>query len=231
VSTEARITQPLSPLMARNMATLTVLAGRTAHGLSLSISPGATVRVGRSDVELPLMEDPEVSPVHASFAFRDGQLMVTDHQSLNGVWLRIREPVPLQPGDRIRAGSQYFTFEPVPSQDRFPDAAGTMLFTSPRRKGSFRVAQIMQGGYEGLATTSSQDDLSIGGDGCTISFSADPFLSQRHARIFRAPDGAWLLTDHQSTNGTWVAIRGESVLRNGDMVCIGGTIVRVAIQG
>jgi predicted component of type VI protein secretion system len=57
--------------------------------------------------------------------------------------------------------------------------------------------------------------------------SRDSKVSRRHCRIEPAPDG-WLLTDLQSSNGTWVngSARQQSRLRDGDEVQIGDTVLR-----
>jgi transcriptional regulator with PAS, ATPase and Fis domain len=57
----------------------------------------------------------------------------------------------------------------------------------------------------------------------------DPFMSRRHARIGRAPTGAYLVRDLDSTNGTWLdGIRipsgAQQKLRDGSVLMMGGQV-------
>jgi transcriptional regulator with PAS, ATPase and Fis domain len=57
----------------------------------------------------------------------------------------------------------------------------------------------------------------------------DPFMSRRHARIGRAPTGAYLVRDLESTNGTWLdGVRipngSQQKLRDGSVLMMGGQV-------
>jgi pSer/pThr/pTyr-binding forkhead associated (FHA) protein len=224
-----RTTQPLSPLFQKGAATLTLLAGKAPLGLSFSLTPGQPARVGRGDVEIPLVEDDELSPVHAVFEQRPSGLVVVDQGSVNGVYVRVRDPRPIASGDWLRVGSQYFRLENVVPQETFPTPDGTLIYTSPRRRGSFRLLQILREGYAGLSATSSTDELTIGGEGASIPFTADAHLSSQHARVVRAPDGQLFVHDLGSSNGTWLRVRNEAALADGDQVMVGNEVLRVSI--
>lgn len=229
MSTGARKTQPLSPLLQKGTATLTLLAGKSPLGLQFSLNPGQPYRLGRGDVEISLGEDDELSPVHAAFEYRGTTLIVMDQGSANGVYVRVREPRAIGNGDWIRVGSQYFRFEDVKGDDRFATADGTLFYTSPKRRGSFRLLQVFRDGFAGLSSTSSNDEITIGGEGASIGFSADPFLSTTHARVVRAPDGQCFIHDLGSTNGTWLRVRGEVSLADGDELMAGNELFRVSV--
>lgn len=60
-----------------------------------------------------------------------------------------------------------------------------------------------------------------------IVFTADAFLSRRHAAIRRDPSSnRFHLDDLDSSNGTYVAIRNEATLSTGDRVRIGQHLFR-----
>ncbi len=229
MSTGTRKTQPLSPLLQKGTASITLLAGKAPIGLQFSLAPGQAYRLGRGDVEIQLGEDDELSPLHAVFEYRGTTLVVVDQGSANGVYVRVREPRAIGNGDWIRVGSQYFRLDEVKSEDRFATADGTLFYTSPRRRGSFRLLQFFRDGFAGLSSTASNDDITIGGEGATIAMSADPFLSNSHARVVRAPDGQCFLHDLGSTNGTWIRVRGEATLTDGDEVLAGNELLRVSV--
>lgn len=57
----------------------------------------------------------------------------------------------------------------------------------------------------------------------------DPYVSDRHARVHR-DGGTWVVTDLDSTNGTFVnqvKVRGSSPLAAGDQLGVGRTVVEV----
>jgi transcriptional regulator with PAS, ATPase and Fis domain len=76
------------------------------------------------------------------------------------------------------------------------------------------------------------DELEFGrecADASSLRGFEDPFMSRRHARIGRAPTGAYLVRDLGSTNGTWLdGIRIPSgvqqKLRDGSVVMMGGQV-------
>jgi len=73
--------------------------------------------------------------------------------------------------------------------------------------------------------------LTIGRSGeNAIPLPADDFVSAKHARIEPQKDGVWI-ADLGSTNGTYVngePVEGREQLREGDLVRIGDTELRVA---
>ena len=87
----------------------------------IDLDPGTRFRIGRdASSELQLF-DVRVSRRHALIEYRDGQYVITDLGSANGVYVndvRITEPRPLQPGDQIEIGNMNtvtFRFELVPA--------------------------------------------------------------------------------------------------------------------
>jgi pSer/pThr/pTyr-binding forkhead associated (FHA) protein len=69
---------------------------------------------------------------------------------------------------------------------------------------------------------------------CDFALAGDEWVSLRHARIFPA-DGKWWLEDLESTNGTYLIVKGRTPLRrgttrnpgSGDELLVGGYKVRV----
>ncbi len=230
MSQKSRVTQPLSPVMATGSALLQIVAGRSPIGMSFSIDPSATAKIGRGDVEIPLMEDDEVSMIHATVSSTGGAIVISDNGSANGVYVRVVEPAPLSDGDFFRVGAQLFRFDLLDAEDSFPTPDGTAILTSPRLKGSFRVLQILRDGLPGLSSSSSNDDLSIGAAGTSIVFTADSYLSTSHARVVRAADGQCFLHDLGSTNGTYLRLTGDRTIRHGDQFLIGNTVLSAAIS-
>ena len=78
-----------------------------------------------------------------------------------------------------------------------------------------------------------KDETSIGrGDSCEIVLELDN-VSRRHCSLLQKADGVFL-RDNGSTNGTYlnnVEIRGETPLRSGDLVKVGGAIFKFLFGG
>jgi DNA-binding SARP family transcriptional activator len=75
---------------------------------------GATTRIGRLDDNDIVLDDNDVSRHHAVITDTGTGFVITDLRSTNGVEVhgkRIRGSATLEDGDRIRIGSQEFTFE------------------------------------------------------------------------------------------------------------------------
>jgi hypothetical protein len=70
-----------------------------------------------------------------------------------------------------------------------------------------------------------QRTLTIGRDPrCDLALPEEPGLSRRHAELRRQADGAWLLCDLGSRNGTWIGeerLEGCRPLREGDLIRLG----------
>jgi pSer/pThr/pTyr-binding forkhead associated (FHA) protein len=219
---------PYGPLLKTGHARLVVVAGACPEGMTFSVASGSA-RVGRGDVEVVLAEDNEVSPNHATLAYRGATLTITDEGSLNGVYLRTRGPHELQNGDWFRAGEQYFLFTTLNDGEAFHGSDGTRVFTSLARKGSFSVRQVLRDGHLGISSTSSQDEVSIGGEGSSIAFVGDEHLDAKHCRVYRASDGRYLLEDLGSVNGTYVRLKDTENLVDGDVLIIGQEVLRVEV--
>lgn len=70
------------------------------------------------------------------------------------------------------------------------------------------------------------DRLDIGRRAGHIVVPDDEYMSGAHAFVEADEDGV-VLHDRQSTNGTFVRIRGEIELRPGDEILVGGQVFRL----
>lgn len=220
--------QPYGPLVVPGHARLIVAAGPCPAGMSFSLS-GSSHTCGRSGDGVVLREDDAVSPTHCVFSYDDGKLSVEDRGSLNGVYVRTQGPTLVSHGDWFRVGDQYFRFDELTSETEFPNDEGTLFFTSPRRKGSFRILQMLEGGKTGLSSTTSNDEVTVGGEGAAVAFTSDVHLSKLHVKIYKNSTGSFSIEDLDSVNGTYVRIGEKTALAHGDFVFVGNTLLRVEI--
>ena len=210
---------------------LVVIKGEGGDGVTYHLS-GTTHIVGRTAGDIRFAEDLFLSPEHALFATQDGKLVVKDLGSANGVFLRIKSPVPLENGDSFLVGEQLLRLDTTPLPDGSPDGEGTYHYSSPRPDSAFRVVQLLAGGGEGRITSARGGSVTIGREGNILNFPTDRFISGRHARLDAAADSLQhvFLTDTGSRNGTFVRIKAAQQLVHGDYIFVGQQLLRVEIS-
>jgi pSer/pThr/pTyr-binding forkhead associated (FHA) protein len=75
-----------------------------------------------------------------------------------------------------------------------------------------------------------RDETVIGRESGDLVFTNDPFMSRRHASITRdATTAGFTLADLDSSNGTYLAIRGEQELESGDYLRVGQHLFRLDV--
>ena len=192
-------------------------------------------QIGRAEGSLQLANDPYVSPRHAQLIYRSGQFFIQDLDSLNGIFVRLKGPLPLEHADLVLIGLEVLRFEVVSeAEQRLGPAAehGTQVFGSPATP---RPARLIQRTVEGVSRDIfflSRTETVIGREAGDIVFTSDPFMSRRHAAITRDPrTNVFTLRDLGSSNGTYLRIRGERSVGDNDHIRIGQHLFRLEIEG
>jgi pSer/pThr/pTyr-binding forkhead associated (FHA) protein len=219
-------TQFFGQLQAPGKAKLILIRGEGVEGLSYQLNADQHV-VGKAG-QLVFPDDPFVSPKHANFFYRGGTLVVRDEGSLNGVYLRVRGSVPLEPGDFFLAGEQVFRLDATPKLNDQPGPDGTYFYSSPKHQSQFRITQMLQGNLNGMTVCARTTTLQIGREGGDLNFPMDLFMSGSHCKV-EDNAGALTLTDNNSRNGTYVRLKAERELGHGDYLFIGRKLLRVEI--
>jgi pSer/pThr/pTyr-binding forkhead associated (FHA) protein len=201
-------------------------AGQVAKTVTLT---GIEATIGRADGEIRFGDDVYMSPVHASLAWRDGQLSVRDLGSRNGTWVYANEPYKLQDGDTILVGSQLIRFRrlgyPGPNP---PEADATRRLGSATPSADVAVLQQLRadGSARDSCHLSPGRSVIIGrGEGDWL-FPYDQTMSGRHAEI-RGEDLEFIVLDLGSRNGIAVAVRGEKTVKVGQRILLGDQTLRV----
>jgi pSer/pThr/pTyr-binding forkhead associated (FHA) protein len=209
---------------------LVVIVEDGSEGKSFSLAEGQ-LDIGRTEGDIVLEDDPYVSPRHARLRRLDGSWLLRDLDSTNHVYVRLRKPYPLRDADLLLLGLEVLQFQTVSDGERGLGHAiqhGTHLFGSPPLP---RRARLCQRTVEGVIRDVYhlfRDETVIGREVGDIVFTADPFLSRKHAAIRRsAVTSEFSLVDLESSNGTYVAIRGEIPITDGDFLRIGQHLFRV----
>jgi hypothetical protein len=131
-------------------------------------------------------------------------------------------------------GLEVLQFQTVSDAERGLGPAsqhGTLLFGSPAVARRARLSQRTVEGVTRDVYHVFRDETVVGRETGDIVFTADPFLSRRHAAIRRNPStGEFSLVDLESSNGTYIAIRSDAPLANGDFLRIGQHLFRVDLS-
>lgn len=219
-------TQFFGQLQVPGKAKLILIRGEGIEGLSYQLNAEQHI-VGRNG-QLVFPDDPFVSPRHANLFYRNGKLVVKDEGSVNGVFLRVRGALDVQPGDHFMAGEQLFRIDATPKATDGPAPDGTYFYSSPKHQSPFRVTQILQGGSEGICVCARGSTLQIGREGGDLNFPVDLYMSASHCKL-EEQAGRLVLTDLNSRNGTYLRLKVEKELSHGDYLFIGRKLLRVEI--
>lgn len=209
---------------------LVVIVEDGSEGRALELR-GRQLDIGSSEGDIVLSEDRYLSPRHARFFRQDGAWYLRDLSSVNGVYRRLRKPAPLKSSDLILLGLEVLEFEVVDHAERGLGHAiqhGVLVFGSPA---ALRRGRLKQRTVEGIVRDVYHlvaDETTIGRETGDIVFTSDPFMSRRHAAIQWDEDTQeYVLVDLNSSNGTYLAIRDDVRLENGDFIRLGQHLFRV----
>ena len=119
--------------------------------------------------------------------------------------------------------------------ERGGGSSATTISTNPLAKGTPTKLRVVEPAEHRGKAYALADEMTLGrAAGCQVRID-DGYASQLHARIFRR-DGQLYVEDLGSTNGTYVSrkgtggkekVSGPFVLRTGDRLCVGRTVLEV----
>ena len=207
-------------------ARLVLIRGDGLDGLSFHLKAEQHVLGRAGQLEFP--DDVFISPKHANFFYRNGRLVVRDEGSRNGVYRRIRGRATLEPGATFAAGDQLFRLDATPPPASGVDE-GTYFYASPRFPTAFALTQILEGGRPGLTICARGSSLTIGRENANLNFPQDPYMSGKHCTVEHV-GGEFTLVDHESRNGTYTRIEGDTELEHGDYLFVGRKLLRVELM-
>lgn len=213
-------------------AGLVVIAQDGTPGREYPIEKGQ-IDIGKSEGGIRLSNDTYVCPRHARIQWKNGRFWALDLGSVNGIFARLTAVEPLAHGDLVLLGLEVLRFELVRTEEQAQSQAierDTHVFGSPATP---RYARLVQRTVEGISRNVfylSKGQSTLGRETGDIVFTDDPFMSRKHAAITRRPDGNFVLTDLGSSNGTFISIRDERPLSNGDHIRIGQHLFRLKVE-
>jgi pSer/pThr/pTyr-binding forkhead associated (FHA) protein len=205
---------------------LTALRADGTEAGNFRLPDGPAITVGR-DTGSIFAGDSYLSPRHATFNRRGGQLSIRDEGSLNGVYLKLKpqDPNRLEYGDVFRIGQEIIRFEELRSQG--PSADGVERFGSPGKGYIGRLALVIGRDTTGNAFPIPERGIHCGRERGDILFSEDGYVSGLHCQVSRGADGQVYLTDLGSSNGSFIRLRAERNIASGDILLMGQQLFRI----
>lgn len=206
---------------------LIVLRRDGSDGETVALA-GEVFDIGRSEGQRTFADDLCMATRHARLWAQSGGVLVRALDTVNGVFLQLREPFDLQSGDVFFLGRELLRFEQLPPEERDPPPLsehGVRLFGTLQRESWGRLRQLTVAGTVRDVWHLCRTEVRIGREEGDIVFPDDEFMSRRHAVLTRHGSRV-RLEDLHSSNGTYVRLRGERELQSGDVLRVGDQVLR-----
>lgn len=181
------------------------------------LAPGESLEIGRTGGP-PWDEDAYLDPKHGGLEPTEEGILVADHDSLNGIFVKLSGRSELRDGDQFRVGQELLRYEDLP--EPMPTDDGTERMGSPNPGYWGRLALLVDPSSASEAYPIQGDGIEIGREEGDITFPADGYVSSRHCRVVGDDNGVYV-EDVGSSNGTYMRVRGGTTLPYGSLVLIG----------
>ena len=207
---------------------LAVLAGPSRGQRFKLAANGAQVGHSRGVILFP--DDPFVSPLHATFAVRDGRLVIRDESSTSGCYVSISGQETVPPGSMFCTGIRLFRYVGALAQAPAAQSGRVLIYGAPvpPTQEHYAVEEILLGGRAGRTVITAGPILTIGQGKCDLPFPNDDGMAPRHCELSPMPNGA-MIRDLSGGLGTFVRVTGERPLKAGDRVRIGQQTLQVEV--
>lgn len=195
------------------------------------------LKIGRAEKTAQFPELNSMAVRHMRVTADGPRIKVEDLGSLNGVFLRVTQPIGLTEGARFRVGSQVLEFhlgeslgaiEPKVADDgeefwcRAVQPLAYLDVLRPDGEVGFRYPiTSAEGAVMGRESRPGRP--------VHLAFPGDDVVSGQHAQVRRVGE-AFIIEDLNSRNGTFIRINGEEVVDVGDVLLVGRVLLRVVEQ-
>ena len=186
-------------------------------------------RIGSGDLcQLRFPDDGFLARIHCTVEAETNRALLRPIDHSNGVFLRITTPVELHHGEVLRIGQEILRFErfdrliPEVNSDGLTETVGWQ----PPRGVWGRLCQLGLSRQVANAYLLATPDVFLGRERGDILFPRDGFVSGSHA-VLSDRSGRSFLKDLGSSNGTFVKVKHDTPLRNGDLFLLGRNLLRM----
>lgn len=197
------------------MPVLTVFDDGVDKGEQIRVRNDSFV-IGRAEGDLVIGYDAQMSGRHAelrcSLSGGKHRWSLIDLKSTNGTYARVGHAI-LEHGQEFIVGRTRFRFEHEASSPALQSPPPAIQTTRAWQTGagSSLLPSIIEltAAEDGARTVLTQNQLWLGKDAnyCQLILRDDPFVSARHARVYRDDEGRWVIENNKSLNGVWLRIQ------------------------
>ncbi|MEZ4404823.1 MAG: zinc ribbon domain-containing protein [Kofleriaceae bacterium] len=193
---------------------------------------GEYVVFGRDGADISIDQDRFLARAHARLEPGPDGAKVTPIDTLNGVFRKIDKPHELASGAIVLIGREVLRFDRLDPEERNPAPLvrhGVALFGSPPREPWGRLSQLLPSGGVRDVRHLMDDEVVVGREEGDLVFSDDAFLSRRHCTL--TWDGTRVvITDLNSSNGTFVRLARPATVRHGEHLRVGDQLFRIELR-
>jgi hypothetical protein len=187
------------------------------------------ITIGRVGADLSFDQDRFLGRPHARIErVAGGGARVIPMDTVNGVFRKCDAPVEIADGGVFLVGREVLRFERVAADERAAEPLvqhGVAMFGSPPREPWGRLLQLLPSSGVRDVRYMVAVEVTLGREEGDWVFRDDAFMSRRHATL--AWDGRKaILTDLNSSNGTFFRLSGPLALRTGDQLRMGDQLLR-----
>jgi pSer/pThr/pTyr-binding forkhead associated (FHA) protein len=190
---------------------------------------GDAFDVGRTEGSLKFGDDLFMASRHARLVVQNGKIVLRPLDTVNGVYIRVHGSTELHPGDMFLVGKEVLRYESLAPEEQEAPALvehGVRIFGSVPRQAWGRIRQLTVAGTTSDVWHLVRPELVLGREEGDVTFPDDEFMSRRHAAIRRS-GAKTRIEDLNSSNGTFVRVRGDRELKSGDVVRMGDQLLRL----
>ena len=186
--------------------------------------------IGKSS-SVQLNNDRFVSPKHLRIICHKDKAVIEDYGSLNGVFIRLSDKTAeLCDGDSFRIGEELLCYSHGKSKQQLlatkDDSTELLGSKEPECWGYLRL--ILGPFSEGNVYRLYDNEVFLGRTNADILFPKDGFVSGRHLKLTAKGDHA-TITDLNSSNGTFVKLRGSMTVTGSEFILLGNQLLRLKI--
>jgi pSer/pThr/pTyr-binding forkhead associated (FHA) protein len=221
---------PQSALKNDRLGFIALIDDSGAESLQFPLIAGAN-RIGRGEgCQLRFPDDGFLAGVHCVLEVEPSHFLLKPVDAANGTYLRITTPIEIHHGDLLRVGQEVLRFEridrllPERGNGNLPEIVGWPI---PRGVWG-RLCQMGLGRQVANAYLLQNPDVFLGRERGDILFPKDGFVSGSHS-VISDRNGRAFLKDLGSSNGTFLRVKQDTPLRNGDLFLLGRNLLRVHI--
>lgn len=206
-----------------------ILVNRDGSDGERFVLAGENVTVGRTGADLSFDQDRFLGRPHAKIErVSGGGARIVPLDTVNGVFRKLDAPVEVIDGGTFLVGREVIRFERVSAEERGAEPLvqhGVAMFGSPPRDPWGRLMQLLPSSGVRDVRYLVSPEITLGREEGDWVFRDDAFMSRRHATL--AWDGRRaMLTDLNSSNGTFLRLATAMPLRTGDQLRMGDQLFR-----